>query len=108
MRARFAKDWIERKDLMSPKTICLFAVLVVCAYPAAAGTYYVGTCKSGSYSSISQAVYEAPAGSTIMICAGQYSEQVIISKDLTLVGLSSPTASGAYLISPGLMQTTTS
>jgi hypothetical protein len=27
---------------MSPKTIWLFAVLVVCVYPAAASTYYVG------------------------------------------------------------------
>jgi hypothetical protein len=106
--AKIAKDRIERKDLMSPKTICLLAVLVVCAYPAAAGTYYVGPCKSPSYPSIGQAVYEAPAGSTIMICPGYYGEQVIISKDLTLVGLSSPTASGAYVLPPEFMQTTTS
>jgi nitrous oxidase accessory protein NosD len=93
---------------MSPKTICLLALLVACAYPAAAGTYYVGPCKSGSYPSIMEAVLAAPAGSTIMICPGYYTDQVIISKDLTLEGMSSATASGAYIIPPGLMQTTTS
>lgn len=98
----------QRKDLMSPKTICFLALLVVCAYPAAASTYYVGTCKSGSYPAIMEAVDAAPAGSTVMICPGYYSEQVIISKDLTLVGLDSPTAAGVYIIPPGLMQTTTS
>ena len=85
----------ERKDLMSPKTICLLAVLVVCAYPATAGTYYVGTCKTGSFATIGAAVKTAPVGSTILICPGQYSEQVIISKDLTLNGLNSSAANGA-------------
>jgi nitrous oxidase accessory protein NosD len=96
---------------MSPKTIWLLAVLVVCAYPAAASTYYVGTCKSGSFSTISAAVTAAPSGSTIMICAGQYTEQVIISKDLTLKGLNSSTAdggTGAVIFPPDTLQTTTS
>lgn len=96
---------------MSLKTICLLAVLVVCVYPAAASTYYVGSCKSGSFSTISAAVKAAPAGSTIMICPGYYSEQVIISKDLTLKGLDSSAAdgaAGAYIATPTSMQTTTS
>ncbi len=80
---------------MSPKAICLLAVLVVCSYPAAAGTYYVGSCKSGSFATIGAAVKTVPAGSTILICAGQYSEQVIISKDLTLTGLNSSSPNGA-------------
>ncbi len=41
---------------MSPKTVWLLSVLVVCAYPATASTYYVGTCKSGSFSTISAAL----------------------------------------------------
>jgi hypothetical protein len=104
----FAKEGIERKDLMSPKTIFLLAVLVVCAYPAAASTYYVGSCKSGSFPTISAAVKAAPAGSTILICAGNYSEQVIISKDLTLNGIASSTGVGAFIVAPTSMQTTTS
>jgi hypothetical protein len=93
---------------MSPKTICLLVVLAVCSYPAKASTYYVGSCKSGSFSTISAAVSAAAAGSTIMICAGNYSEQVIISKDLTLEGLDSATQAGAYFQAPGSMLTTTS
>jgi hypothetical protein len=79
---------------MSPKTIWLLAVLVVCVYPAAASTYYVGTCKSGSFSTIGAAVTKAPPGSTIMICPGLYSEQLIISKNLTLKGMDSSAADG--------------
>jgi hypothetical protein len=98
---------------MSPKTIWSLILLVVCVYPLSASTYYVGTCKSGSFPTISAAVNSASVapGSTIKICAGSYSEQVIISKDLTLQGLNSSTASGASgaLINPPTsMQTTTS
>lgn len=96
---------------MSPKTICLLAVLVACAYPAAANTYYVGGCKPGSFATISAAVNAAAAGSTIMICAGTYSEQVIISKDLTLKGLDSSApggGAGAVIANPGTLDTTTS
>jgi hypothetical protein len=95
---------------MSPKTIWLLAVLVVCSYPATASTYYVGTCKTGSFATIGAAVKTVPAGSTILICAGQYSEQVIISKDLTLTGLSSSPngATGAVIANAPTPQTTTS
>ncbi|MFZ0956134.1 MAG: hypothetical protein WAN60_07310 [Candidatus Sulfotelmatobacter sp.] len=92
-------------------TIWLFAVLVVGAYPAAASTYYVGSCKSGSFPTIGAAVKSASAGSTIMICAGQYAEQVIISKDLTLKGLDSSSeygGAGANISAVNGMQTTTS
>jgi parallel beta helix pectate lyase-like protein len=105
---RFQGRFPKGGDFMSAKTICLLAVLVVFVYPAAASTYYVGGCKSGSFATISAAVTAAPAGSTIMICAGNYIDQVIISKDLTLKGLDSATAAGAYVYSTDSMQTTTS
>jgi hypothetical protein len=97
---------------MSPKTIWLLAALVVCSYPAAAGTYYVSASKSGSFSTISAAVnsLNVAPGSTILICAGQYTEQVIISKDLTLKGLNSSTAdggTGAIILPPEIVPTTT-
>jgi nitrous oxidase accessory protein NosD len=96
---------------MSLKTIWLLAVAVVCVYPAAASTYYVGSCKSGSFPTISAAVNAAPAGSTILICAGNYGGQVIISKDLTLKGLDDPNeynGAGANITAGAGLPTTTS
>ncbi len=96
---------------MSPKTIWLLAVLVVCVYPAAASTRYVGNCKSGSFPTIGAAVLAAPPGSTIMICPGLYSEQLIISKDLTLKGMDSSAAdggNGVQIYPVGSPQTTSS
>jgi hypothetical protein len=47
-------------------------------------------CKTlASYPTISQAVSSVPAGSTIYICPGTYAEQVVITKKLTLIGVSS-------------------
>jgi hypothetical protein len=84
----------EKGELMSPKTIWLLVALAVCNYPLAAQTYYVGTCKPGSFPTISAAVNSSSVtpGSTIKICAGFYKEQVIISKDLTVQGLDGPSA----------------
>jgi hypothetical protein len=75
-----------------PETIWLLVVLAICNFPLAAQTYYVGTCKPGSFPTISAAVNSSSVtpGSTIKICGGLYSEQVIISKDLTLQGIAGP------------------
>jgi hypothetical protein len=91
---------------MSPKTIWLVVVLlVVCSYPLTAGTYYVGTCHAGSFPTIMAAVTSSSvaAGSTINVCPGLYSEQVIISKPLTLQGIEgggSATIYGAAATNP--------
>jgi pectin methylesterase-like acyl-CoA thioesterase len=84
---------------MSSKTIWLLFVLAVCAYPAAASTYYVGTCKSGSFATISAAVNSSSVapGSTVEVCPGTYNEQVIISKPLTLRGITANNSSGVYI-----------
>jgi hypothetical protein len=63
--------------------------LTVFAYPATASTYYVGSCHANSFSTISAAVAAVPAGSILNVCPGVYSEQVIISKSLTLQGITS-------------------
>jgi hypothetical protein len=69
------------------------------ALQTSAATYYVGTCKAGSYSTISAAVNDSavPPGSTINICPGTYAEQVIVSKALTLQGMTTSSESGAIL-----------
>jgi hypothetical protein len=61
-----------------------------CVGPAVAGNVAVGNCKPKlqSYSTISEAVAAAPSGSTVMVCAGIYPEQVTISQPLTLEGIS--------------------
>lgn len=48
----------------------------------------VGTCNPGTpFSTIQAAVNAASAGSTVLVCPGQYAEQVTINKALTLNGL---------------------
>jgi hypothetical protein len=70
----------------------------------------VTACKNiASYSSISLAVSSVPAGSLIYVCPGTYSEQVVITKKLTLEGVAGngatgTTASGSnnpVIVSPG-------
>jgi hypothetical protein len=48
-----------------------------------------------SYSTISQAVSSVPAGSTVFVCPGTYAEQVVITKKLTLTGVSANGLMGA-------------
>lgn len=52
---------------------------------AFAGTYAVGTCTGfATYPTISQAVSSVPAGSIIEVCPGNYAEQVLITKRLSV------------------------
>jgi hypothetical protein len=87
----------------------LILAVFVSAYPAPASTSYVGSCRSGSFSSISAAVGAVPAGSTILVCPGTYAEQVEITKALTLKGISSGNSGQAIIVIPGSgLATTTS
>src|SRR5271156_3725301 len=57
-----------------------------------AATAVVGTCMSGThYTTIQAAVTAIAVGGTVKVCPGNYPEQVVISKSLTLTGVSSGT-----------------
>lgn len=44
------------------------------------------SCKTAKFRTIGSAVKAAPAGSTVVVCAGTYHEQVVLSKPLSLKG----------------------
>jgi Right handed beta helix region len=69
--------------------LLMTAVLISLSSLAFSATVAVGTCTNlAFYSSIQTAVNSVPAGSTIRICPGIYAEQVLITKKLTLTGVS--------------------
>jgi len=78
-------------------TVSLFG-----ARPMFAAEYAVGTCKVTlpSYPNISAAVNSVPAGSTVLVCPGIYAEQVVISKPLTLAGISHGSSAQAVIAVP--------
>jgi hypothetical protein len=89
---------------------CLaLVVLAALSGQAFAGTYYVANpggatgCTTGSYfTSINSAISDiaVPAGSTIKVCPGQYNEQVLINKKVTLEGVASATQDAAVILPP--------
>lgn len=44
------------------------------------------SCGTAGYQTIGSAINAAPAGGTVVVCAGTYHEQVVLSKPLSLVG----------------------
>jgi hypothetical protein len=102
----------ERHIFASTGLLCGLLLTVIFATQAQASTTVgVGTCNTAIpyYSTISEAVASAPAGSTIKICPGTYPEQVTITKNLTLEGVSSSGAFNAVVTSPasGVVANTT-
>jgi hypothetical protein len=96
---------------MTRLNLTLFALLVVLSARAlVASTFYVGTCKIGAFGTIQAAVSSAsvPAGSTIDVCPGNYPEQVVISKALTLKGIFGNNSTQAVIAMPTAGLTTTS
>jgi hypothetical protein len=76
----------------------LCAAVLSCALAQSvwASQVVVGSCKNlVTFSTIQLAVNAVPAGSTIYICPGTYSEQVLITKSVSLVGVGSNGLSGA-------------
>lgn len=61
------------------------SVLFVAPHGSAGGANR--SCGTASYSTIQSAVDAAPAGSTVVVCRGTYSEDVIVSTPLRLSGL---------------------
>jgi len=84
------------------------AVLLGLNCLAFSATVAVGSCTNlASYPTIGQAVSSVPAGSTIEICPGTYPEQVVITKKLTLKGVSNASGADNPVIVPptgGLVQ----
>ncbi len=84
----------------------LLALALLVAQPLVAATYYVGSCHSKAFSTISAAVAAVPAGSIIEVCPGTYAEQVVIDEALTLEAI--PNSNGWVVISDsGVTLTTT-
>jgi len=94
------------------KLMLLTAVPLLGVQPLMAGTFAVGSCKAKvpSFASISVAVSAVPPGSTILVCPGTYSEQVIITQALTLVGITDSNQDLAVITVPstGLVANSTS
>jgi hypothetical protein len=88
----------ERRLLSQNGRLVLLMTVILSSInlPAFSSTVQVGNCATlASYPTISQAVSSVPAGSTIKICPGTYAEQVVIKKNLNLVGISANGLSGA-------------
>src|SRR5271169_3238879 len=83
-----------------------YGLIAVCFLLTSIGfakTYYVGGCKGAGYPTISAAVKVAPPGSRVAVCPGTYPEQVFITQELTLVGISSGTAGRARITVPSVV-----
>jgi Right handed beta helix region len=81
-------------------TIIIFAGLS--AQQLTASVVAVGTCVANvvQFTSIQGAVNSVPPGSTIKICPANYGEQVVVNKNLTLLGVNSGTADNPVLVIP--------
>ena len=102
----------KKARLIRPSMFLALALAGCFVIPAAhATTVAVGTCTNYIYfSTIQAAVNAVPAGSTIEVCPSTYSEQVRITKKVTLKGLSFGNGSGALITAPsgGLVSNATS
>jgi parallel beta-helix repeat protein len=78
------------------------ASLAAACVPASlhAATLYVGSCGGPNKPTIQAAVNASSPGDTVLVCPGTYTEQVTITKNLTLQGLVVGTAGQVVITSP--------
>jgi nitrous oxidase accessory protein NosD len=62
------------------------------------------SCDSAAYSTIQSAVSAAPSGGTVIVCPGTYTENVVVSQPLTLVGVNGATVHGSTTPQPACDQ----
>ncbi len=82
---------------------CLALVMLAAlSGQAFSSTVAVGKCKPSlpQFTTIGAAVTAVPAGSTVDVCPGIYPEQVLITKNLTLIGVLSGTSYAAVVVPP--------
>jgi len=98
------EEYNTRKNVMRITIRLVFVVsLLLIAVPALFGAnLQVGTCdgRLASYTSIQAAINKAAAGATIYVCPGTYAEQLLITRPVTIKGISEGTASAAVLVAP--------
>ncbi len=92
-------------------TVVIAVMAGLSAQQMRAATVYVGNCVVNvtTYSTI-QAAVNNPMATTIRVCPGNYPEQVIINRNLTLTGINSGTAYNPTVVVPtgGFVANTTS
>src|ERR1700726_206460 len=93
-------------------TMLIAGVLLVSVEGMAnASTVAVGTCRPNlvSFQTIQAAVNQSPPNTVIEICPGSYGEQVSISKNLTLTGVTAGPRNSAIVVAPtdGIVQNAT-
>jgi hypothetical protein len=83
------------------RLLLMAAILVGLSSLAHASTVAVGSCANlPFYNTIQAAVDGVPSGSTIKICPNKYKEQVLITKSLTLTGVSANGMVGVNALGP--------
>jgi hypothetical protein len=100
------------KKSLRVSLISALPMLAMCLSSALAhaSTVGVGGCTNFvNFTTISQAISAVPPGSTIMVCPGNYYEQLLITKKLTLEGVVSGNENAAIIYPPaaGLISNTT-
>jgi hypothetical protein len=95
---------IKRNNVVCPSLLVVTALAMCFLVQAAqASTVSVGTpnCTSlVNFATIQLAVNAVPAGSTIKVCPGNYPEQVVISKRLTLMGIPNANQDAVVILPP--------
>jgi len=91
-----------RKVSLRPSLLAVVCLALAFAGQSAhASTVGVGGCTNFvNFTTISQAISAVPSGSTIMVCPGNYFEQLLITKKLTLEGVASGNENAAVIYPP--------